>query len=257
MAAPMKKWKERFVLDAYDLAREGMCEKNIARALGVSQPTLSDWKTRYPLLGRALRRAYKSLSSVEDSEGDSISTFRGYVYNRLPQELQVLWDEINQIDKKKTGVEQIERLLSRRGTEARQHLFLYAWTASNFSTSQALRKVNISYSTFRKWGEDPTFSSLVTEIQWHKKNFFESSLINLVKSGDTGATIFANRTLNADRGYSEKVQVSHEHSGTITHAHIDIDELDLPVNIRRLILQAVRKKKVIESRVVDTGENAA
>ncbi len=244
-----RKWKDKFVLDAYDMAKEGMSDTEIARTLGVSKNTMVTWKKNKTLLRTALNRAKRTAIETEQRTSAS-DTLRSYIYNRLPANLQKLWRKIDALEDADDGYERIEAILSDKGRKVRQHLFIYAWTSSNFKVSPALRKVNISYQTFKKWCSDPEFSELVTEVEWHKKNFFESRLLTLVNSGDSAATVFANRTFNRDRGYHEKVEIEHKHSGTITHAHIDIDELDLPVNVRRLILQAVRKRKQVESREI-------
>ena len=136
----------------------------------------------------------------------------------------------------------MERLLDNAGKRARQHLFLYALTASNFNASEACRKVNISRKTFENWvTTEPEFGQLIDEMHWHKKNFFESALVGLIRSGDSSATIFANRTLNRDRGYNEKFEL--EVKGQVNHAHahiVQIDDLNLPIKVRRLILEAMR-----------------
>ena len=73
-----------------------------------------------------------------------------------------------------------------------------------------------------------------------KKNFFESSLIGLVEEGHPGAVIFANKTVNADRGYSEKLRIEHTAQGNDL---IDINELELDLDTRKKILDAIRSKK--------------
>ena len=84
---------------------------------------------------------------------------------------------------------------------------------------------------------------MIEEIEWHKCNFFEEALVDLVAMRNPGAVMFVNRTKNADRGYSEKIQV--EHSGAIATS-VSVDELELPMETRKELLRAVRASKVID-----------
>lgn len=236
------KWKEQNVVKVYELAKSGLRESQIARVLGISKPTFLQWeksqKTEKRLFKQALilgRKAYRG-------RGKKVKNFRDYVFQRLSTELKIIWNEINRLDEAETGVEKIEAILMNQGKRVRQHLFIYAWTASNFSISQALRKVNISRGTFESWkNHDPDFLKLIDEINWHKKNFFEDSLTQLVAGGDTSATIFANETLNKDRGYSKKMDI--DINQTITQSTVNIDELELPLETRKQLLQAIRAGK--------------
>jgi hypothetical protein len=58
------------------------------------------------------------------------------------------------------------------------------------------------------------------------------------------ATLFANRTLNRDRGYGDKTQI--EVSGSLNHNHknlINFEDLGLPPEVLRVIYEAVKEKK--------------
>jgi hypothetical protein len=107
--------------------------------------------------------------------------------------------------------------------------------------------MNMSRKTFENWvTHEPEFGELMNEIHEHKKNFFEAALVGLVASGDSSATIFVNKTFNKDRGYNDKIELSvegsvqHEHVHAHVHAHISVDELDLSLEVKREILQAIR-----------------
>lgn len=242
-------WKDEFVLTGYDLAREGLAESHIAKALGVSKPTLIEWKRKKPLFRRALARGKNFSKGTKGT-----ITFADYVYRRLPAELQDVWDRINRLSKCKTARERIDAIMANQGKQARQHLFIHAWIQHNFSISRAMRTCGLSRALFELWKRDPEFLKLVNEIEFHKKNFFEDQLIGLVRNGDTSATIFVNKTYNRDRGYGEKVQV--EHTGTIQHSHalVSLEDLDLPLETRKEILAAIRKRKQVESNVIEAGE---
>jgi hypothetical protein len=137
-------------------------------------------------------------------------------------------------------VELIEELLDGHGIRAKQHLFIYALTQSMFNVSASMRKLGIARNTYEAWKtSDPEFAELVREIHWHKENFFESALIGRVASGDTAAIIHVAKTKLRDRGYNEKIEI--EHTGSINHEHtINVIDLDLPLDVRRTILEAVR-----------------
>lgn len=237
-------WKTHFVFDAYELAKSGMLERKIAGVLGISHRTLLVWKEKKPVFGMAIKRGRKSYRGAIKGP-----TFRDYVFKRLSPDLKKLWNEISKIDKKKkiSGVERIEALLSKRGVRVRQHLFVYAWTSSNFSISSALNKVNLNRTTFDMWkNNDPEFAAMIDEIHWHKKNFFEDHLCRLVAGGDTSATIHVNKTLNKDRGYGNpKRQIDLNVSGEIKHNIVNIDELGLPLDTRKEILEAIRRRNAI------------
>jgi transposase len=244
------KWKDEYLFYIYDLIKDGHPGSEIARILGVSSGTYESWKKKNPILHIAIACG-KRVAGIKESR---TPTFKRYVFGRLPKKLQRLWTKIDAIDLSRgecrTGYETTIRVFAGKSKRVRQRLFLYAWTQSNFSISVALRKVCVSRATFEKWKQEPEFQDLVQEIEWHRKNFFEDALTNLVQLGDSSATIFANKTQNADRGYNDKSTVEHKHSGSIDVNIIDIDKLGLPLNIRKTILQAWRASKLVESKVV-------
>ncbi len=234
-------YKDIYVINVYELAKlDGMSDVKIAKAMGLSVPTFLKWKMKKPLF----RYAYlKGKNYSKNTDGSSVS-FQQYVYQRLPKKLRRLWRELNKI---KGNTERIETLFAGKPKRYRQHLFLHAWISCNFNVSAACKKVNLSRSTLDKWIEnDYEFSKLFKDIDWHKKNFFESSLCRLVQSGNSAATIFANRTYNRDRGYNEKQEISI--SGNINHYVVSMDNLDLPLEVKKLILENLRKTKRIESK---------
>jgi len=233
-------WKTENIIKGYELAKSGMSMAQIAKALGTSQPTIVKWIEKK----EAFRIAVNAGRKISKGNGKNGMNFRDYVYKRLPEDLKKLWREINKMDKAGSGVEKIEALLVRKGMRVRQHLFLYAWVASNFSISNALGKVNISRTTFDYWKEkDPEFAMLVEEINWHKKNFFEDHLCKLVAGGDVSSTIFANETYNRDRGYSKRQDLNVNLTGETTHSVILVDSLGLSLKERKKLLQKMKNAK--------------
>ena len=240
----MSRWKETNYVKAYRLAKSGLSDAKIGKALGVAASTFQVWCAKRSALKKA----------VQDGRGvgeGSPETFIEYVYERLPVHLKDLLKEIQACAKEKNGIVRIEALLAKAGKRARQHLFLHALVSSNFCISIACSKILIPRATFQNWVDDDyEFAELMDEIHWHKKNFFEGALFGLVKAGDSPATIFANRTFNRDRGYNEKFEV--EHTGEVNHKHsVSVDDLDLPLETRKLLLKAVREKK----NVIDVKNN--
>lgn len=239
----MPKWNDEYYVLGFELAKSGLSDQRLAKFMGITVTTLKQWRAKRKAFNAAIERGRKFCN------GKSTMTFREYVYQRLSPRLQELWDKINECEDAPSGVARLEALLEKHGKSARQHLFLYALTSSNFNASEACRKVNIARQTMEQWVEDdPDFAALLQEVDWHKQNFFESSLVALVASGDPSATIFANRTYNRKRGYGEKTEV--EMTGRVEHEHIvSVRDLNLPLETRLSLLQAIRQRQtaVIEA----------
>lgn len=231
------KYSDALVFAAYDAAKSGMSERKIAEFVGVNNDDYRRWKQKHPLFRLAIE---KGMEFHRKADGAAV-TLKDYVYRHLDPALQRLWKEINQ---PKTTVARLDQIFDRAGIRARQQLYLHALTVSNFNASQALKKLGLAYSTVQQWAErDPEFGRLMQEMDTHKGNFFESALVGAVKGGDVGAILFANRTFNKNRGYGIKVE--HEVSGTVNHLHatVDIEMLDLDLDTRRKILEAIQKQE--------------
>lgn len=234
---PKAVWNHDYYIKAYDLAKQGMRNQRLAKALGISKPTLLEWMKRHPAFKRAIQTGREQFNKVQEG------SFREYVYEQLSPEMKEVWDEINACSEDPNGVVRIEALLHAKGKRVRQHMFLYAVVDNNFNASQACRFVNISVHTLRLWiANDPDFRELMDEINWHKKNFYEEGLVALVRRRDPAATIYANKTYNRDRGYGDSKTV--EHTGKLEHDHsgevrvIDNEKLQkLPLQTRRQLLE--------------------
>jgi transposase len=242
---PESKYKHEHVVEVYIAAKSGMTENQISKVLGISVHTLRVWEKKKSAFKIALE---KGRAENKGKKNGSLS-FREYVFGRLSYKNRKLWNKIIRLSKNskkrkrpKDWIEQIELLLEKRGKHARQSLFMYAWVSSNFSISHALRRVNISRSTFELWKQDADFHTLFQEMEWHKKNFFEEYLCLLVKGGNPAATIFANKTFNKDRGYNEKIDVNMDLLGEIEHGVISVDHLKLDLDTRKALLKARRKQ---------------
>lgn len=239
------KFEPTMYVSAYELARDGLTDTEIAGTFGVSMLTLRRWCDKRPALADALARG----RHFRDP-GHELS-FREYVYDHLSPELRGLWDEINACETLENGVERVSALLHRHGVRTRQHLFIYALTQTMFNISRALRKVGVARKQFEDWcANDPEFHELIDEIHWHKQNFFEQSFIGRCMAGDTHAIIHAVKTKCRDRGYNEKIEI--EHSGAVQMQHVvSITELDLDIETQRAVLAALRHKQEVEERTLD------
>lgn len=248
-------WKDDHILTVYELAKDGLSEVKMASALGVAIRTFRQWRLRYPLFHLAIKRG-KSLTVKTD--GTPV-TFGEYVFNRLPDDLKSLWEEIHECQNQPNGVRRMEALFSQRGgMRARQHLFLYAFTSSGFNASKACQKIGISCSTLDHWiNHDPDFPKLMDEIHWHKGNLFETALIRKVQEGDTSAIIHTAKTFNKDRGYgvSKEINVKQE----ITHniQLVSLTDLQLPIDVRIQLLNALRDKKEKDKPTLISTRNLA
>jgi hypothetical protein len=76
----------------------------------------------------------------------------------------------------------------------------------------------------------------------------------LVEERHPGAVIFANRTVNADRGYTEKMQV--EHSGSVAARGYQMEDIMpyLDIDTRRKILDAIAQKKLDDTGPAPKGD---
>ena len=231
------KFRQTMYVTTYELARGGMSDEQIAGTLGVAGKTFRTWCARRPALRDALQRGR------EYREHGNEATFHDYIYNHLSPEMRLLWDEINECEQLPNGYERVEALLSNHGKRTRQHLFLYALTQSMFNVSQSLRRLCIPRKTYETWrANDPEFTELMGEIHWHKQNFFEQAFITRVAAGDTAATIHAAKTVLRDRGYNEKIEVEHTGNITTTEVVVNVAELDLDLDTRRALLQALQRR---------------
>lgn len=243
------KWRPTLPVDAYVLALTGAKDQDIATALNVTDVLFCNWKKKHPELAYALEKAREQKKQTETQ------SFEDYVYGRLPKELQQLWDKIAYWFDHAEGYERIHAILHTQPTRIRQCLWIHAMIASNFNASEASFRVCVPRKELLSWEDDPQFAALMDELQYHKQNFYEGALADLTAMRNPLAVIFANKTLNKSRGYSEKLTV--EHTGTIVHRHshvVSVDKLNLSFETRCQLLDAVRAAKQVEQVKEEAGE---
>lgn len=247
------KWRPFYLVTIYRMRRAGMGDKEVAAELGLkSRTTIYNWRKALPEVRRAEDLAAKELA-------EEAGTLSNWVYDRLPDDLRELWEELTLLDKDKSTAAAIEALLLDKGKGVRQRLFLHALCENNFSATVALTKVNCTKGDLDGWcAEDDNFAALVREITWHKQNFFDSALVKLVKEGNPQAVIFANKTQNAARGYGNLGKVQVEHTGNITHTGaLDLQDLSpyLSESARGEILEALRKYRAAKLRGPESAQD--
>jgi hypothetical protein len=229
-----RKWNAMMLVHAYRYAKAGLPDCDIAVALKVTISVFCRWKTLHPELGEALKLARKD---------DSGSSLADYCYRRLSPELKALWDRIRFWEKCEGGVAKIEAMLQDHGIHVRQQLYLHALVVGSFNHSRAMTRVGVNKRTFDAWvSSDPDFAQLVQEVEWHRVNFYEESLVGLVKANNTAAIIFANKNLSGSK-YGQRTKVDVNVSGQVVHGMIDLTQLMefIPEDVQLVLLEAIRK----------------
>lgn len=225
----------RLLLDYYDAWLRTDKVHEVCAVLGVARQNLNDWPRKYPEFALA-----KKLADERREKGRG--SLRDYVYKRLSDEAKEAWDEL-QWEGRNGTANALKKFMEPLTKEVRQELFLHALVTNHFDVSTACNVVGMSLSGLQWWREhDPEFLKLFKEMFEHRNNFFEKQLTTLVELGHPGAVIFVNETINADRGYRRNVKV--EHSGQIDNGGFDFEALDLSMETRLEILDAIRRKKL-------------
>lgn len=236
-------WRDDFLWDAYELAKDGTTEASIAKILGISLPTFIGWEKHKHLFKQALIRGRAAHKRRTRHNGNEIED---YIYNRLSDEERFVWRKIMKAHKTNRGKDIVKAILDKQGKLFRQHLFVHAMIHGNYSITKACNKIGISVSAFEKWQqEDPEFVKLFRVIQEAKKDRLEDHFFRLVDQNEVSPVIHGLKTLAGDRGYREKQQVDVNVSGNINHSLIQIDVNQLPLEVRSVVLAEVRKVKQI------------
>jgi len=234
MPPPNKKWKTEFAVDAALMAYAGATNVDIAKTFLVEYDTFQKWTYKHAILKHALDTARaKGRPKTE--------TFLEYVHGNLSPPMKKLWDDLQFWSDHDNAVVKIEELLYPHGDRVRQHLWLHAMIYCGFHTDAACRMVAVSKGAIDRWlAEDNDFPKLLAELEWHKKNYFENAMVDLVGMRVFPAVIHANKTVNRDRGYGEKIEVAHTHDHTHKVFIATMDKLKLPLETRLQIRDAMR-----------------
>lgn len=222
-------------MEVYNLSRTGMKITPMAQALKIPKLTLKAWLEN-PDIKAAFDQGRKE-------SGKGQKSFHDYVYDNLSDDLKPIWSAMQAASggdaAAQKGLEMLK--VTRR---QRQYLFLHALIVNNFNVKESCRVCNIPHRMIQEWREKPEFEDMMRQIMTMRKDFVESQLMGLIAAGDPAAVIFANKTLNRDRGYDTKMVV--EHTGTVQHSADNSFETVLamlPIDLKRKVLECIRKGK--------------
>lgn len=225
------KWCDTFYVKAYQLAVGGMTDHAIGRAMGVKEDTFYKWVRSKPALQDALNQAR--------SKGAGTRAFMRMVSQKIPDDLKKLWEDLsNEDDATRSKAYTSLKDGDKRRT---QSVWVHAYIVSNFNETRANEMTGIGEMTVYVWRKnDKDFKKLVEFIKQCRGDFCENALMEKIHEGDTASIIFANKTLNKDRGYDTRINV--EVKGEIEHKNT-ISVKDLPPEKLRELLELARSKK--------------
>ena len=216
-----------FVLTFYDAY---VREKNLARVSRVFEMTpqrLLELVEKHPELQQARDMA-------DANRGQQI--LGQYAIQFLSPEARKTWDQIVNLD----DFNAIKQVFSGKGIKLKQQIFCQALLHTGFNSSRACHMSGITFRELQNWKADFDFNQMLEDIQFHKKNFFEGALTQLVEERHPAAVMFVNRTINADRGYGEKIQIEETGGG---HSQWDLSDLDLDLVTMKKVLAAIDAHK--------------
>lgn len=164
-----------------------------------------------------------------------------YVFGKLPENLQKYWDELEALGKGNQRA--VAKFIDDRGEGFRKAVLIHSY-AETYNLNLAMKKAGCSRHVLEKWlAGDKNFNALWHEIFFYKKNDLETALMDKVKEKDTQAILFANKTLNYDRGYADVSKVEHTHSHESNQQTLDLTTLNLPPDVQQQIVKAIALKQ--------------
>lgn len=243
--------------EVYELVKTGLSDKDVAERFGLKKSHLREQRDKDKALDSLITTARQMTRPRGAGEGN----FEEYVYGHLDPRARKHWDKIMEVWKSKASPDRRDKLRQvLKGTQnasknVRQGLFVHAWIKTGFNGTQASMLSGVPYRTYMAWAKfDPHFQHLLEEIDWHRKNFFESALIKLVRKGNPAAVVHAAKTQLADRGYGTKV----EFTGQMTHTHEDrvtVEDLNLDLDTRKKLFKALQEKERKERKALPAHDS--
>lgn len=232
-------WNEDLIWKAFEAAQKTRNDNDLAEALGITTYQLAQWKTAHAAFANAIE-AGRAPHNAKIGAGNRLAA---YLTQNLDPALRTLWDEIRATE----DADARQRMLMEvsGGDVTKQRLLVYAMSATNFNIMRCCNLLGISKRQIDHWvRNDPDFPALLEEIEWSKKNFIESALMEKVARGSEKAIIAANQSINSDRGYGNQLKVS----GQINHVVgvIDLDRLEMPLELRVQLLDTIRESGLID-----------
>jgi len=211
---------------------------------GIHRQTCCEWQKREPLFRAAQEMALDLLKRKEDER----QHFGEFVLTRMSDENKELYDQLVfwEDNPNSEGAEKARGRVRNMAEQERRQMFVQCMAANGFVYSRACKLMGVSGDTVQNWCRERGFRKMVNQVQQLKKDFFEQALVDVVSARDTQAIIFANKTLNRDRGYGDNMKVQMEGKVDHTHTHtlIPLQALEaLPTETLELVLQAVQAHK--------------
>lgn len=228
-----------FVIQFYDAYLRERNLAQVASTFGVTPYNLGKIIERHEELKLAMAMA---------DENRKKGILANYILSVLSPSARATWDKITKLN----TYEEVNAVFKGKPTKLRQQLFCTAVLYTGHDNSKALRMVGIEYGQLMQWKQDAEFLQMLEEVQWHKKQFFQKALIGLVAEGHPGAVVFVNRTVNADMGYSERLDLNVQGQAG-NDVRYELEQLNLPVAVLKTVLEAIERKNK-EDGVTDVEE---
>lgn len=246
------RYKDDWVLEAYDLALKGVTNTVIAQHLGIAVELLSIYKSRYPLLRKAIDRGHEKAAHLTKPKNQE-EYFLGF----LTPEAKKVWETITDISNF-NGLDADQRrqkvigLLDAGGKHIRQMLYLRALVSFGFKIKPAKDLVCISEQTLRNWMKDEEFARMYYEVYTGYGDMLQDALTQKIIDGDTAVIMMANKTFNKNRGFGETLKVDVSGKVGVYDKSIPAEVIDsLPLETKKQIIEAMEKykgRKMIESK---------
>lgn len=249
----MNKWgpeqaiKWAIVITRFPQACQEEWYRKMTELFNIPRITTAVWVKREPLMTLAKEYALHVLKSKEDER----QNFSEYVLTRMSRETREKYEQLVFWEDHPDGAEKTRGLLRDMTERERRLMFIQCVAANGFVYARAMRLMGINGEVVKNWCKDRGFRQMTNELQQLKKDFFEQALVDLATARDTTAVVFANKTLNRDRGYGEKIAL--DVKGQIDHVHsiVPLAALEqLPTETLDAVLKAVQehKRKQMEAR---------
>jgi len=228
------------IWQAFEASLTCPTDAELAIALQIGESRLKEWKNREPAFYRAIVAAR---ARAGDAKAGS-AALSNHIANSLSDELKSLWESLQDDNAPDNPA---RMALATKGDYDRQRLLVHALASTQFDLSRCMRILNISKATLDRWSRNDTrFVKLWDEVIAAKKNWIESALLDLVGQGNTRAILFANERVNRET-YGPPAQ---RIEGEINHNHrvavLDLNKLNLDVETRGKILEAVKNAGLID-----------
>ncbi len=225
----MDEYDLNWIWQVYEASLDTDDPESLAKAIGVSVDRFQELSTSWEPFKSAMRAG-----AAKRASGNPVTEL-------IDEETRESWALISGENADARQQKLIE--LANDGEVARQKVFIHALQESYYDVPRVCKALGIGKKTFDQWKRNPVFMEMLDGIQWAKRGFAEASLMKLVAQGSERAVIEANKSLNRET-YGDKLEVS----GQINHAVavIDVATLDLPLDTRLAIVQAVKNAGLID-----------